>query len=105
MEAISNIVLDYFKHYGIQIVLSYHSEDTLLPNSKGILYFFLFLGMKYTITATKTGKSNYLLELNDSRKDVEFFQMSDNQLLVLLDGLTHTTYTQGYLYKVDRSGH
>jgi acetyl-CoA carboxylase/biotin carboxylase 1 len=49
-------------------------------------------GMKYCVRATKTGKSNYMMELNNSKKDVEVFPMTDGQLLVLVDGLTHTTY-------------
>ena len=51
-------------------------------------------GMKYRLKATKTGKSNYMMELGTSKKDVEVFPMTDGQLLVLVDGLTHTTYMQ-----------
>ena len=51
-------------------------------------------GTKYRLKATKTGKSNYMMELGDSKKDVEVFPMTDGQLLVLVDGLTHTTYMQ-----------
>ena len=50
--------------------------------------------MKYCIRATKTGKSNYMMEIGQSKKDVEVFPMTDGQLLVLVDGLTHTTYMQ-----------
>ena len=34
------------------------------------------------------------MELGKSKKDVEVFPMTDGQLLVLVDGLTHTTYMQ-----------
>jgi acetyl-CoA carboxylase/biotin carboxylase 1 len=51
-------------------------------------------GMKYCVRATKTGRSNFMMELGHSKKNVEVFPMTDGQLLVLVDGLTHTTYMQ-----------
>ena len=35
-----------------------------------------------------------MMELDSSKKDVEVYPMTDGQLLVLVDGLTHTTYMQ-----------
>merc|ERR1739848_546520 len=35
-----------------------------------------------------------MMEWGNSKKDVEVYPMTDGQLLVLVDGLTHTTYMQ-----------
>lgn len=48
--------------------------------------------IKYSVRATKTGKASYVLDLNGSKKEVEVYPMTDGQLLVLVDGLTFTTY-------------
>ena len=47
---------------------------------------------KYRITVIKMGPTQYLLEMNGTRKEVEVHHMMDEQLLVSVDGLTHTTY-------------
>ena len=47
---------------------------------------------KYTITTSKLGPTQYLMELNGSWKEVEVHHMQDERLLVSVDGLTHTTY-------------
>lgn len=47
---------------------------------------------KYTVTTTKMGPTQYLLELNGTKKEVEVHHMMDEQLLLSVDGLTHTTY-------------
>ncbi len=52
----------------------------------------LYEDFKYTIQATKTGPTQYLLELSNTQKEVEVHRMTDQQLLVSVDGLTHTTY-------------
>lgn len=51
-------------------------------------------GLKYQVCATKTGPSLYWVELNNSHKEVEVYRMSDDQLLLSVDGHSLTTYMQ-----------
>ena len=58
---------------------------TILKNS--VKVDLIYEGMKYCVRATQTGRSNYMMELGNSKKDVEVYPMTDGQLLVLVDGL------------------
>ena len=49
-------------------------------------------GYKHQVQATKTGPSLYWVEFNNTHKEVEVFKMSDEQLLLNVDGLSLTTY-------------
>jgi acetyl-CoA carboxylase/biotin carboxylase 1 len=52
----------------------------------------IYEGVKYELRVTKTGPTQYIVELGDSAKEAEVHRMTDGQLLVSVDGLTHTTY-------------
>ncbi|TRY78898.1 hypothetical protein TCAL_01701 [Tigriopus californicus] len=63
---------------------------TFLKNSTNVDL--IFGGFKYTMRTTKTGPTQYMVELNGTMKEVDVHHMTDGQLLVSVDGLTHTTY-------------
>jgi len=52
----------------------------------------IYQGQKYKVSATKTGPDVYWVEFNGTHKEVETHQMSDGQLLLNIDGHSHTTY-------------
>jgi len=52
----------------------------------------IYKGQKYNVSATKTGPDVYWVEFNGTHKEVEAHQMSDGQLLLSIDGHSHTTY-------------
>ena len=52
----------------------------------------IYQGQKYKVSATKTGPTVYWVEFNGTHKEVETHQMSDGQLLLSIDGHSHTTY-------------
>jgi len=54
----------------------------------------IYKGQKYKVSATKTGPTVYWVEFNGTHKEVETYQMSDGQLLLSIDGHSHTTYMQ-----------
>merc|ERR1719369_320462 len=54
----------------------------------------IYQGQKYQVSATKTGPTLYWVEFNGTHKEVESFEMSDGQLLLSVDGHSHTTYMQ-----------
>ena len=87
-----SIISSNFETFKASLERGQTQPATILKNS--VKVDLLYEGMKYCVNATKTGKSNYMMELNQSKKDVEVFPMTDGQLLVLVDGCTHTTYMQ-----------
>lgn len=52
----------------------------------------IYKGQKYKISATKTGPTVYWVEFNGTHKEVVTNHMSDGQLLLSIDGHSHTTY-------------
>nr|APH81346.1 ACC [Paracyclopina nana] len=86
------IITSNFETFKASLERGQTQPATILKNSVNVDL--IHEGMKYCVRATKTGKASYMMELNESKKDVEVFPMTDGQLLVLVDGLTHTTYMQ-----------
>ncbi|KAG0240329.1 acetyl-coenzyme-A carboxylase [Actinomortierella wolfii] len=54
---------------------------------------FIYEGVKYNFTATRSGPNSYTLYLNGSVIYVSVRPLTDGGLLVLLDGKAHTTYS------------
>merc|ERR1719402_374754 len=52
----------------------------------------IYQGQKYSLSATKTGPTTYWVEWMGTHKEVDVFEMSDGQLLLSIDGHSHTTY-------------
>ena len=52
----------------------------------------IYQGQKYSLSATKTGPTCYWVEWMGTHKEVDVFEMSDGQLLLSIDGHSHTTY-------------
>ena len=52
----------------------------------------IYQGFKYQVRATKTGPTLYAVEMNQTVKVVEVNHMTDGQLLLTVDGRTHTTH-------------
>eukprot|EP00095_Tigriopus_kingsejongensis_P004246 maker-scaffold711_size108467-snap-gene-0.33 protein:Tk04246 transcript:maker-scaffold711_size108467-snap-gene-0.33-mRNA-1 annotation:"hypothetical protein DAPPUDRAFT_222043" len=63
---------------------------TFLKNS--VYVELIFGGFKYSMRTTKTGPTQYMVELKGTKKEVDVHHMTDGQLLVSVDGLNHTTY-------------
>jgi len=86
------IISSNFETFKASLERGQTQPATILKNS--VKVDLVYEGMKYCVRATQTGKSNYMMELGHSKKDVEVYPMTDGQLLVLVDGLTYTTYMQ-----------
>ncbi|XP_064490125.1 acetyl-CoA carboxylase-like isoform X4 [Ornithodoros turicata] len=49
-------------------------------------------GIKYTVQVSQCGPTTYFLVLNDSWRKVEAHRLSDDRLLLSIDGASYTTY-------------
>ncbi|KAF9581259.1 acetyl-coenzyme-A carboxylase, partial [Lunasporangiospora selenospora] len=54
---------------------------------------FIYEGIRYNFTATRSGPNSYTLYLNGSVTSISVRPLTDGGLLVLLDGKAHTTYS------------
>ncbi|KAF9288230.1 acetyl-coenzyme-A carboxylase [Mortierella alpina] len=54
---------------------------------------FIYDGVRYNFTATRSGPNSYTLYLNGSMISISVRPLTDGGLLVLLDGKAHTTYS------------
>ncbi|KAF9111924.1 acetyl-coenzyme-A carboxylase, partial [Mortierella sp. AM989] len=54
---------------------------------------FIYDGIRYNFTATRSGPNSYTLYLNGSMISISVRPLTDGGLLVLLDGKAHTTYS------------
>ncbi|ORZ00046.1 acetyl-CoA carboxylase [Lobosporangium transversale] len=54
---------------------------------------FIYDGVRYNFTATRSGPNSYTLYLNGSMISTSVRPLTDGGLLVLLDGKAHTTYS------------
>ncbi|RUP43011.1 acetyl-CoA carboxylase, partial [Jimgerdemannia flammicorona] len=55
---------------------------------------FIYEGLRYKFTATRSAPDTYTLYLNGSKTQIAVRSLSDGGLLVLLDGKSHTTYSR-----------
>ncbi|KAG0048069.1 acetyl-coenzyme-A carboxylase, partial [Linnemannia elongata] len=54
---------------------------------------FIYDGVRYNFTATRSGPNSYTMYLNGSMISISVRPLTDGGLLVLLDGKAHTTYS------------
>ena len=49
-------------------------------------------GIKYVVSASRTGPNQYFLSLNNSYKEIEVHRMRDSSMLLSVDGMSFNTY-------------
>ncbi|XP_043240119.1 acetyl-CoA carboxylase-like isoform X2 [Amphibalanus amphitrite] len=49
-------------------------------------------GIKYVVSASRTGPNQYFLALNNSYKEIEVHRMRDSSMLLSVDGMSFNTY-------------
>ena len=79
-----------FQSFKISLERGQTQPASLLDNTVAVDL--IYQGQKYSLSATKTGPTSYWVEWCGTHKEVQVYQMSDGQLLLSIDGHSHTTY-------------
>ena len=90
LNVADQIIRNYFQSFKCSLERGQSQPATVLKNV--VTVDLVYESYKYTIRVTKVGPNHCLMELNNTQKLVEVHHMAGEQLLVSIDGLTHTTY-------------